>query len=141
MNRPLLLRTWGWLGLRTAIIGLAVVAWGWLMPFLYGNRWRHAELLRRGFAQVACLHALSGDDAIARALSLDGVATLSLDAVHSADACVAQAQSRQSGRSAAGERQVRRERRSMAVGTEETRSPVLQGGVGVGAGDSLSRSR
>lgn len=37
MNRPLLLRTWRWLATRTAIIGLAVVAWGWLMPFLYGQ--------------------------------------------------------------------------------------------------------
>ena len=43
----------------------------WLLPFLYGNRWRHANLLRRGFAHVARLPALSGDDAIARALSLD----------------------------------------------------------------------
>ena len=37
MNRPLLLRTWRWLASRTAIIGLAIVAWGWLMPFLYGQ--------------------------------------------------------------------------------------------------------
>lgn len=43
----------------------------WLTPFLYGNRWLHADLLRRGFAQVACLPARSRDDAIARALSLD----------------------------------------------------------------------
>ncbi len=37
MNRALLLRTWGWLWLRAAIIGAALVAWGWLMPFLYGQ--------------------------------------------------------------------------------------------------------
>ena len=43
MNRPLLLRTWRWLASRTAVIGLAVVAWGWLMPFLYGQ---FSELIR-----------------------------------------------------------------------------------------------
>src|SRR5690606_19788470 len=53
-------------------VGVLVV---WLTPFLYGNRWRHADLLRRGFAQVACLPARSGDDAIARALSLDSRTT------------------------------------------------------------------
>jgi hypothetical protein len=49
----------------------------WLAPVLYGNRWRHADLLRRGFAQVACLPARGADDAIARALSLDAPATTS----------------------------------------------------------------
>jgi len=52
----------------------------WLLPFLYGNRWRHADLLRRGFAQVACVTALSGDDAVARALALEPVTTLSPEA-------------------------------------------------------------
>ena len=55
------------------LLVIAAVLALWLLPFLYGNRWRHADLLRRGFAQVACLRALSGDDAVARALSLDTV--------------------------------------------------------------------
>ncbi len=37
MNRPLLVRTWRWLALRVAIIGLALFGWGWLMPFLYAQ--------------------------------------------------------------------------------------------------------
>ena len=37
MNRALLLRSWSWLGLRTGLVGVALVAWGWLMPFLYGQ--------------------------------------------------------------------------------------------------------
>lgn len=37
MNRPLLLRTWSWLALRAGIVGVALVAWGWLMPFIYGQ--------------------------------------------------------------------------------------------------------
>lgn len=37
MNRALLFRTWSWLSLRAAVIGVALVAWGWLMPFLYGQ--------------------------------------------------------------------------------------------------------
>ncbi len=89
---------------------IAAVLALWLMPFLYGNRWRHAELLRRGFAQVACLRALSGDDAIARALSLDAVATLSLDTVHTGEAADAA--------QASDERQRRRERRSTVARTE-----------------------
>jgi hypothetical protein len=63
-------QTWAFRVLMAA--GVLVV---WLTPFLYGNRWRHADLLRRGFAQVACLAARSGDDAIARALSLDSRTT------------------------------------------------------------------
>lgn len=53
------------------LLMVAAVLALWLLPVVYGNRWRHADLLRRGFAQVACLPALSGDDAVARALSLD----------------------------------------------------------------------
>ena len=53
------------------LLMIATVLALWLLPVLYGNRWRHADLLRRGFAEVSCLRALSGDDAVARALSLD----------------------------------------------------------------------
>ncbi len=55
------------------LLMIAAVLALWLLPALYGNRWRHADLLRRGFAQVACLRALSADDAVARALSLDTI--------------------------------------------------------------------
>jgi hypothetical protein len=96
----------------------------WLMPFLYGNRWRHADLLRRGFAEVACLRASSGDDAIARALSLGAVATLSLDTVHVAEAAPAAQVS--------DERQGRRERRS-AVARAEPRLRVPGSGTGTGS--------
>ncbi len=37
MNRPLLLRSWSWLSLRAGLIAVALVGWGWLMPFLYGQ--------------------------------------------------------------------------------------------------------
>jgi hypothetical protein len=56
------------------LLMIAAVLALWLLPVLYGNRWRHADLLRRGYAQVACLKAMSGDDAVARALSLDTLA-------------------------------------------------------------------
>lgn len=35
MNLPLLLQTWRWHALKTLLLGLVAVAWGWLMVFLY----------------------------------------------------------------------------------------------------------
>jgi hypothetical protein len=104
---------------RSLMVGGVLVLW--LMPFLYGNRWRHADLLRRGFAQVACLRALSGDDAIARALSLEPVATLSLDTVHAGGPAPAD--------QVPDERQGRRERRS-TIARAEARLRVRSPGTG-----------
>lgn len=35
--RPLLLRVWGWQATRVALIAAALVAWGWLLPFIYAH--------------------------------------------------------------------------------------------------------
>jgi len=92
----------------------------WLLPFFYGNQWRHADLLRRGFAQVACLTALSSDDAIARALSVEAVTTLSPEAAY-------------------GERPARRERRTSAA-RAAAKAPDLHPDKGLG-GETLLAAR
>lgn len=35
--RPLLLRVWSWQATRVALIAAALVAWGWLLPFIYAH--------------------------------------------------------------------------------------------------------
>jgi hypothetical protein len=60
-------------GFRLLMVGGVLVVW--LLPFFHGNQWRHANLLRRGFAHVTCVTARTPDDAIARALSMDAPAS------------------------------------------------------------------
>jgi hypothetical protein len=136
------------------LLMIAAVLALWLLPFLYGNRWRHADLLRRGFAQVACLRALSGDDAVARALSVDTLSTPLHEVPPAASSAVqvqAQAGSEASAatsrpaRSAlataadqAGDGQPRRERRTRPEGLEATGRGVRNGGP---AGDTLLAAR
>jgi hypothetical protein len=136
------------------LLMIAAVLALWLLPFLYGNRWRHADLLRRGFAQVACLRALSGDDAVARALSLDTLsiplqdvppATSSAPQAHAGPGPEAPAAAPRPARPTgavtadqAGDGQPRRDRRTRPQGLEATVRGVRNGGP---AGDTLLAAR
>jgi hypothetical protein len=130
------------------LLMVAAVLALWLMPFLQGNRWRHADLLRRGFAEIACLRALSGDDAIARALSLDTLAAAPLGTAPSAHAAhsIHEARTRAEGAgppAAASDpstgRSSRRERRVPSSGAEG-KARSLQTGAGP-AGETVLAGR